>query len=93
MKNFILEVAYTNFEDEWEREKLNESYNSIITGGGVSQVNPVDFDKNFLALCNLMEEHGSSNPSEYSVLQFYAKLNYISEKLERENERGDQVSS
>lgn len=34
-----------------------------------------------------MEENGSTNPQDYSVVQFYAKLNYINEKIERENAR------
>ena len=85
MKEYIISAAYTNFEDEWEVEKLNHISNWFLVKDEPKKISGAEIDKNFYSLCSLMEENGSINPSQYSVIQFYAKLDYINKKIEREN--------
>lgn len=37
----------------------------------------LEVDRNFAAMCSMMENNGSTNPHEYTVIQFYAKLDYL----------------
>ena len=64
MKNFVIACAYANWDDEWEVEQLTHSYNEVITENKPQQSTAIEIDKNFLSLCSLMEENGSSKPSE-----------------------------
>jgi len=85
MKSYVTAAAHCDYEDEWEIEELNHKYNAVIC-----DVDPVKSDvgieKGFFTLCGLMEEYGSNSPQNYSVIQFYSKLNYINEKIQKENE-------
>lgn len=87
MKDYIMSVEFTNFDDEWEREQLELKYSQIVTESGVFPISKIERD--FYALCGLMEENGSSKPEEYSIIRFYSKLDYISEKNKKQDERRD----
>ena len=88
MKDYIISVAYANLEDEWENKKIEEKYDLVITSS--DSVNPLDIERNFYSLCGLMEDNGSKDPAQYSVLRFYSKLNYINEKTKRETQQSQE---
>ena len=86
MKSYVTAAAYCDYEDDWEREELNHKYNAVICDVDPVKSDSAGIEKGFFTLCGLMEEYGSSSPHTYSVIQFYSKLNYINEKIEKENE-------
>lgn len=86
MKDYVISMSYTNFDDDWEVEQLHHKSNWFLTKDNSKILDSSEMDRNFYSLCGLMEESGSHKPYEYSVIQFYAKLDYINKKIERENE-------
>ena len=69
--------------DEIERQKRY----FITNGTAKSSVElSLDVSRNFIILCSIMEENGSANPFEYSVIQFYGKLDYLNKQTQKENE-------
>lgn len=81
MKDYITSLAYVNYHDEWEMEQLDHKSNWFLVKDIPGVLNSVDLDKNFYTLCSLMEDNGASiNPSKYTVIQFYSKLDYINNK-------------
>jgi len=39
-------------------------------------------DKNFVSMCCAMENNGSAHPQKYTVIEFYAKLEYLKRSAE-----------
>ena len=37
----------------------------------------IEIDRNFVGMCSMMENNGSVAPHNYTVIQFYAKLDYL----------------
>jgi hypothetical protein len=86
MKEFVIGLSRTDFNDDWQVQQIQKKANWFLVKDIPNKFDSADIDKNFYSLCSLMEENGSSSPTSYSVIQFYSKLDYINKKIERENE-------
>lgn len=83
MLDYIISLSQVNANDEWEMKELDHKSNWFLTKDEPTKFDPSDIDKNFYTLCSLMEDNGSSNPHNYTVVQFYSKLDYINKKNAR----------
>lgn len=96
MKGYILNLAsvYSLDEpDEREVERLQHDYNWFLINEGAKNFDDndveniiVQIEKNFIALCSVMEENGSVNPHKYTVIQFYGKLSYLNSQAQKDGE-------
>ena len=86
MKMFIQLLGNSSIDFE-DKEQLLQNIQDDITTFAEARNGITDVEKEFYNLCGIMEENGSSNPHEYNVIQFYGKLNYITEKVEREKQQ------
>lgn len=41
------------------------------------------WDRNFSEMCSLMEKNGSLLPDKYSVISFYAKIDFLKKEVKR----------
>jgi len=69
--------------------KIAAIYNSLQTDNSPNVFNHeseecilTQLDKNFVSMCCAMENNGSANPQKYTVIEFYAKLDYLKRSAE-----------
>lgn len=43
----------------------------------------LEIERGFILLCSLMEEKGSKDPKDYTVIQYYGKLDYINNQVKK----------
>lgn len=87
IKAYIIELGeYLSSGKESQEiySKIAAIYNSLQTDNSPNVFNHekeecilTQLDKNFVSMCCAMENNGSSNPHHYTVIEFYAKLDYL----------------
>lgn len=84
MKRYILSAADLCMNDSPSLDEINQvksDYNWFYTQDSVKDFGQesiiFEIDRNFYNLCSIMEENGSVNPQNYSIIQFHSKINYL----------------
>jgi 3-methyladenine DNA glycosylase Tag len=65
------------------QEKI-KSFNRDNSDNEISRI-----DREFLNVCAMMESNHTQNPSKLSVLQFYAKIDYLKKQVKNVEDVGD----
>lgn len=95
MKSYIILAAQTYSEEnpsEDDVEYLKHCSNWFLSNDDSKdfKIYCINLEKNFITLCSVMEGNGSSNPSNYTIQQFYGKIDYLkaqSEKYEQQSNK------
>ena len=84
IKSYLLDLAAELQKEEPKIDDIKKQLNWFQTYNKPQNFrsNEADsvalgIDRNFAAMCSMMENNGSSNPHQYTVIQFYAKLDYL----------------
>lgn len=87
IKDYIIQLGeYLSSGKESQEiySKIAAIYNALQTDNSPNVFNHesedcilTQLDKNFVSMCCAMENNGSSNPQKYTVIEFYAKLDYL----------------
>lgn len=86
----LCEVLSEDIADEYRLAILSEQWALLITPSKPLNFTSSDpenvltqMDRHFTEMCSLMEKNGSTDPAKYSVIQFYAKIDFIHKELKR----------
>jgi hypothetical protein len=92
VKNYVLMVTEIYQKEEPTEEDINmleKEQRWFITNDGAKNfkgddVNNVasEIERNFYSLCSVMEQNHSINPRQYTVAQFYGKIDYLNKQAQ-----------
>ena len=93
LRIYVLEMCDTLTDgeiDEYRARELYDRWLSLVTPGKPLNFTSSDpenvltgMDRLFVETCAQMEKNGSTNPEKYTVVQFWAKIDFIQKEAKR----------